>query len=85
MQQQVQQLLFPHILSMNCANFDHKESTYSHCDRGGKESSGELKNGSARSTITSMTGIPYCFTLEANYASSVRVNELKPRFNPLSK
>jgi cytosolic carboxypeptidase protein 5 len=76
-----EQLLFPKVLSMNCANFDSKECSYSPCDRQDKEDNGDMSNGSARSSIESMTKLTYCFTLEANFARGVRANKLNPRFD----
>jgi len=73
----VEQLLLPKLLSLNCVNFDARECSYRDDDITKKTATGgECRSGSGRAVICSMTDIPYCFTLEGNYARGLRINTL---------
>jgi len=34
-----------------------------------------------RASIFKLTGLPFCYTMEGNYAVGLRINTLQPRFN----
>ena len=49
-----------------------------------KDKKGDSRASSGRATIfreTNCGDVPYCFTLEGNYATGIRINTLQPRFN----
>ena len=49
-----------------------------------KDKKGDSRAGSGRATIFRETGsgdVLYCFTIEGNYATGMRINTLQPRFD----
>ena len=71
---------------MNCVNFDLRECNFNDADNNKKDKKGDSRATSGRATIFRETGsgeVPYCFTLEGNYATGLRINTLQPRFNVL--
>jgi hypothetical protein len=74
-------MLFPKLMSLNCVNFDSKECVFSDEKNNVKDGKGFGRDGSGRAAIYRETKIVHCFTLEAHYATGVRVNPLKPRFD----
>jgi len=75
----VQQILLPKLLSLNCVNFDLRECNFNDLDNNKKDKKGDSRASSGRATIFRETGngdVPYCFTLEGNYATGIRINTL---------
>ena len=72
-------------MTLNSANFDMKESSFSDDHNNGEDGKGQKREGSGRATIFKETNIPYCFTLECNYVTGVRINPLKPRIDLINK
>ena len=82
--QAVEQILFPKIMSLNCVNFDVRESVFSDDANNKKDKKGDSRAASGRATIFRETGsgdVVYCFTLEGNYATGLRINTLQARFD----
>jgi hypothetical protein len=75
----IEQLLLPKLISLNSVNFDARECSYKDDVNNKKDRSGDSRAGSGRATICSITSLPYCFTLEGNYARGIRINTLNPR------
>lgn len=72
-------------MTLNSVNFDLKESNFSDEKNNGNDGKGKSREGSGRAAVYKLTGIPHCFTLECNYATGVRINPLKPRFDLTTK
>ena len=65
-------------------NFDLRECNFDDEKNNKKDKKGDSRASSGRATIFRETGsgdVPYCFTLEGNYATGLRINTLQPRFN----
>lgn len=77
----IEQLVLPKVLSLNCVNFDFQECSYNDADNNKKDKKGDSRSGSSRATLFRETQIPFCFTLEGNYATGLRINTLQSRFN----
>ena len=81
---QIQQILLPKLMSLNCVNFDLRECNFDDAVNNKKDKKGDSRASSGRATIfreTNQGDVPYCFTLEANYATGLRINTLQPRFS----
>ena len=76
--------MLPKLISLNCVNFGFQECGFNDCTNNKKDKAGDSRSGSSRATIERETGILYCFTLEGNYSTGLRINTLKPRFDYLS-
>ena len=71
-------------MSLNCVNFDLRECNFNDADNNKKDKKGDSRASSGRATIFRETGsgdVVYCFTLEGNYATGLRINTLQPRFD----
>ena len=80
----VEQVLFPKLMSLNCVNFDVRECGFSDDVNNKKDKKGDSRASSGRATIFRETGsgdVVYCFTLEGNYATGLRINTLQARFD----
>ena len=69
---------------MNCVNFDLRECGFNDDVNNKKDKKGDSRASSGRATIFRETGqgdVPYCFTLEGNYFTGLRINTLQPRFD----
>ena len=75
---QIEQLLLPRLITLNSVNFDARECNYGE-ENNKKDKRGDCRSGSGRATIYNETGLPHCFTLEANYTRGVRINTLQAR------
>lgn len=72
------------LLSLNCVNFDLRECNFDDATNNKRDRKGDSRANSGRATIfreTNSGDVPYCFTLEGNYATGLRVNTLEPRFD----
>ena len=72
------------MLSLNCVNFDLNESKFDDATNNKKDRKGDSRATCGRATIfreTNSGDVPYCFTLEGNYATGLRINTLEPRFD----
>ena len=74
-------MLLPKIMSLNSVNFDFLECSFNDSENNVKDQKGDSREGSGRASVYKMTGIPYCYTLEGNYATGVRINTLQARFS----
>ena len=66
-------------MSINCVNFDLKECNFKDSDNNKKDKKGTTRASSGRATIfreTNSKDVPFCFTLEGNYATGIRINTL---------
>ncbi len=68
-------------MSLNSVNFDYKECNFNDVDNNKKDLKGDSREGSGRASIFKLTGLPFCYTMEGNYAVGLRINTLQPRFN----
>lgn len=65
-------------------NFDLKECNFSDETNNKKDKKGDSRASSGRAAIfreTNSGDVPYCFTLEANNVTGLRINTLQPRFS----
>ena len=72
-------MLLPKLMSLNCVNFDFTESSFNDADNNKKDHKGDSREGSGRASIYKETQLPYCYTVEGNYATGLRINTLRPR------
>lgn len=72
----IEQMLLPKLMSMNCVNFDFTECSFNDVDNNKKDLKGDSREGSGRAAVFKMTGLPFCYTLEGNYATGIRINTL---------
>ena len=71
-------------MSLNSVNFDLRECNFDDAVNNKKDKKGDSRASSGRATIFRETGsgdVVYCFTLEGNYATGLRINTLQPRFD----
>lgn len=73
------QIMLPKLMSMNSVNFDFTECSFNDGENNKKDLKGDSREGSGRAAVFRMTGIPYCYTLEGNYATGIRINTLQCR------
>jgi hypothetical protein len=78
-------MLLVKLMSMNSINFDLKECNFSDEANNKSDGLGEGRDGSGRAAIFRMTNLPHCFTMEGHYATGLRLNTLKPRFDLVNK
>ena len=71
-------------MSLNSVNFDIRESNFSDDHNNVVDGKGMGRDGSGRATVFRETNVPHCFTLECNYATGVRTNTLKARYDILN-
>jgi cytosolic carboxypeptidase protein 5 len=81
--EQVENILLPRLISLNCANFDINECNFSERIMNAKDKNGLSREGSGRVAINKDAKIRliHCYTLESNYHNGRRVNHLAPRTN----
>jgi hypothetical protein len=72
-------MMLPKLMSMNSVNFDFTECSFNDGENNKKDLKGDSREGSGRAAVFRMTGIPYCYTLEGNYATGIRINTLQCR------
>jgi cytosolic carboxypeptidase protein 5 len=65
---------------MNSLNFDFMECSFSEAMMTVKDNGDGLsREGCGRVSIGKATGLPRCYTLECNYASGRRINNIPPK------
>lgn len=84
--EQVENILLPRLISLNCANFDINECNFSERIMNAKDKNGLSREGSGRVAINKDAKIRliHCYTLESNYHNGRRVNHLAPRTNKVT-
>ncbi|XP_051880836.1 cytosolic carboxypeptidase-like protein 5 isoform X3 [Pristis pectinata] len=76
---QVENMLFPKLISMNSAHFDFAACNFSERNMYAKDKrDGQSKEGSGRVAIYKATGIIHSYTLECNYNTGRYVNPVPP-------
>lgn len=79
-EQQLKNMLFPKLVSLNCLNFDFIECSFSEQMMSVKDKQDGLsREGSGRVGVYKATGGAMCYTLECNYATGRRINHLAPK------
>ena len=74
-QQQVQTQLFARLLSLNCTEFDYYNSSFSKYHMNAKDKNEDLsKEGCGRVVFNTHFSMPYAYTMECGYTSSVYLN-----------
>ena len=68
--------MLPKLMSLNSVNFDFNECSFNDAENNIKDLKGDSREGSGRAAVFKLTSIPYCYTLEGNYATGVRINTL---------
>lgn len=68
-------------MSLNSVNFDYQECNFNDAENNKKDLKGDSREGSGRASVFKFTQIPFCYTMEGNYATGLRINTLKPRFD----
>jgi cytosolic carboxypeptidase protein 5 len=71
--------MLPKLMSLNSVNFDFTECSFNDADNNKKDLKGDSREGSGRAAVFKMTGLPYCYTMEGNYATGLRINTLQCR------
>lgn len=81
--EQVENILLPRLISLNCANFDINECNFSEKIMNAKDKNGLSREGSGRVAINKDAKIRliHCYTLESHYHHGKKVNHLAPRTN----
>jgi hypothetical protein len=81
--EQVENILLPRLISLNCANFDINECNFSERIMNAKDKNGMSREGSGRVAINrdAKIRLVHCYTLESNYHNGRRVNHIAPRVN----
>jgi hypothetical protein len=74
--QYIEQMLLPKLMSLNCVNFDFRECSFNDAENNKKDLKGDSREGSGRAAVFKISGVPYCYTLEGNYATGHRINTL---------
>jgi cytosolic carboxypeptidase protein 5 len=80
----IDQILLPKLMSLNCVNFGLPECGFNDDTNNKKDRRGDSRSSSGRATIFRETGLGdvlYCFTLEGNYSTGLRINTLQSRFD----
>ncbi|XP_048386573.1 cytosolic carboxypeptidase-like protein 5 isoform X1 [Stegostoma tigrinum] len=76
---QIENMLFPKLISMNSAHFDFTACNFSERNMYAKDKrDGQSKEGSGRVAIYKATGIIHSYTLECNYNTGRCVNSVPP-------
>jgi len=83
--QQVDNLLLPKLVSLNCINFDFLECNFSDEIMTKVDKKGESWEGSGWVDIYKATGIIHCYTLECNYHSGKWLNHIPSKTNVLTR
>ena len=76
---QLKNVLLPKLISLNSLNFDFLECSFADHMMTVKDSDGSSREGCSRVVVMWMSGKPNCYTLECNYASGRRINQLAPK------
>ncbi|KAK1170305.1 cytosolic carboxypeptidase-like protein 5 isoform X1 [Acipenser oxyrinchus oxyrinchus] len=77
--EQVENMLYPKLISMNSAHFDFSGCNFSEKNMYAKDKrDGQSKEGSGRVAIHKATGVIHSYTLECNYNTGRSVNTIPP-------
>ncbi|XP_050964143.1 cytosolic carboxypeptidase-like protein 5 isoform X1 [Labeo rohita] len=77
--QQVENMLYPKLISLNCAHFDFLGCNFSEKNMYARDKrDGQSKEGSGRVAIHKAIGLVHSYTLECNYNTGRSVNSIPP-------
>ncbi|KAB5542077.1 hypothetical protein PHYPO_G00087300 [Pangasianodon hypophthalmus] len=77
--QQVENLMYPKLISLNCAHFDFLGCNFSEKNMYARDKrDGQSKEGSGRVAIHKAIGLVHSYTLECNYNTGRSVNTIPP-------
>ncbi|XP_051546512.1 cytosolic carboxypeptidase-like protein 5 isoform X2 [Myxocyprinus asiaticus] len=77
--QQVENMLYPKLISLNCAHFDFLGCNFSEKNMYARDKrDGQSKEGSGRVAIHKSIGLVHSYTLECNYNTGRSVNTIPP-------
>ncbi|XP_048012219.1 cytosolic carboxypeptidase-like protein 5 isoform X3 [Megalobrama amblycephala] len=77
--QQVENMLYPKLISLNCAHFDFLGCNFSEKNMYARDKrDGQSKEGSGRVAIHKTIGLTHSYTLECNYNTGRSVNTIPP-------
>ncbi|XP_062850737.1 cytosolic carboxypeptidase-like protein 5 isoform X2 [Trichomycterus rosablanca] len=77
--QQVENLMYPKLISLNCAHFDFLGCNFSEKNMYARDKrDGQSKEGSGRVAIFKAIGLVHSYTLECNYNTGRSVNTIPP-------
>jgi len=83
---QVENILFAKLLSMNSLNFNYDDSSFAEENMAAVDWGDELsREGSSRVAIYKATSLANCYTIEASFHGSKRLNNLAPKYNKIKK
>lgn len=75
-------MLLPKLISMNSLNFDFMECSFSEKMMNCKDKKDGLsREGAGRVGIYKLTDLPNCYTLECNYTTAKRINQISEKIN----
>lgn len=80
-EEQVENVLFARLMSLNCINFDMTEWSFSDKIMTKKDKKGESREGTGRVAIYKDTNCRHWYTLECNYYTGKRLSMIPPKFN----
>ncbi|CAI2386922.1 unnamed protein product [Moneuplotes crassus] len=78
---QVENVLFAQLMSLNCLNFDMTECNFSDKIMKKLDKKGQSREGTGRVAIYKDTGCKHCYTLECNFYTGKRLSIIPPKFN----
>eukprot|EP00826_Nyctotherus_ovalis_P048625 TRINITY_DN5747_c0_g5_i1.p1 TRINITY_DN5747_c0_g5~~TRINITY_DN5747_c0_g5_i1.p1 ORF type:complete len:153 (-),score=27.02 TRINITY_DN5747_c0_g5_i1:591-1049(-) len=82
--QQVENVVFAKLLSLNSLNFEFDDCNFKESNMTAKDNlDGLTREGSSRVAIYKATQLPNCYTVEASFHGSRRLNSLPAKFNSL--
>lgn len=83
---QIENMLFAKLLSMNSLNFDYVDSSFAKENMVVKDwGDGLSREGSSRVAIYKATSLVNCYTIEASFHGSKKLNNLAPKYNKIKK
>jgi hypothetical protein len=75
-------MLLPRLMALNSMNFDFGESSFNEkMMKCVDKKDGLSREGCGRVAIYKLTELPNCYTLECNYTTSKRINQIAPKTN----
>ena len=84
--QQIDNMLFAKLISLNSLNFDFADCNFTESNMMVKDRiDGLSREGSSRVAVYKETLIPNCYTIEASFQGSKKVNFLAPKLNKVKK
>jgi hypothetical protein len=70
-------MMIPKLMSLNSINFDFNQCNFSDEKNNVKDKNGDSREGSGRAVMFKELGFnPLSYTLEANYATGLKINSL---------